>query len=94
MRDKSENHNHYAVKVIRAVKRYNSSAKVEIKILNDLRDRGGCQHNIVLLNESFMFEQKENKNGTSQQTCLVFETLGKSLYEFIKGNRYYGFSLH
>ena len=25
--------------------------------------------------------------------CLVFETLGKSLYEFIKANKYYGYSL-
>ena len=25
---------------------------------------------------------------------MVFETLGKSLYEFIKGNRYYGFALY
>ena len=30
----------------------------------------------------------------SEHTCMVFETLGKSLYEFIKGNRYYGFALH
>lgn len=28
-----------------------------------------------------------------KHTCLVFETLGKSLYEFIKANKYYGFSL-
>ena len=30
----------------------------------------------------------------SEHTCMVFETLGKSLYEFIKGNRYYGFALY
>jgi serine/threonine protein kinase len=24
----------------------------------------------------------------------VFETLGKSLYEFIKGNKYFGFGIH
>jgi hypothetical protein len=33
-------------------------------------------------------------NQESEHTCMVFETLGKSLYEFIKGNRYYGFALY
>jgi len=70
------------------VKRYNSSAKIEIRILNDLRQKGGADQNLVLLNESFL-----HKEGEAEHMCLVFETLGKSLYEFIKGNKYYGFSL-
>lgn len=82
-------HAYYAVKIIRAVKRYNSSAKIEIKILNDVRSKGGNQQNLVLLNESFIHQEDSH----AMHTCLVFETLGKSLYEFIKGNKYYGFSL-
>ena len=81
---------YYAVKVIRAVKRYNSSAKIEIKILNDLKSKGASDHNIVHLFESFVF--RSEKTG-DEHTALVFETLGKSLYEFIKANKYYGFSL-
>lgn len=88
-----QNQTYFAVKVIRAVKRYNSSAKVEIKILKDVRDKGGCKHNIVHLEESFVHEERV-KNEKTVQACLVFETLGKSLYEFIKGNKYYGFALH
>jgi dual-specificity kinase len=44
---------YYAVKIIRAVKRYNSSAKIEIKILEDVRSKGGNHHNLVHLIESF-----------------------------------------
>ena len=79
---------YYAVKIIRAVPRYNSSAKIEINILTDVRKKGGASHNLVLMHESFI-----HKEGENQHTCLVFETLGKSLYEFIKANKYYGFQL-
>ena len=70
----SRDQQYYAVKIIRAVKRYNSSAKIEIKILNDVRNKGGASQNLVLMHESFI--HKENGN---EHTCLVFETLGKSL---------------
>jgi dual-specificity kinase len=79
---------YYAVKIIRAVKRYNSSAKIEIKILNDIRNKGGDKHNIVLMHESFMHQENNDEH-----TCLVFEPLGKSLFDFIKSNKYYGFGL-
>ena len=49
-----KDNSYYAVKIIRAVRRYNSSAKIELKILNDVRSKGGNHHNLVLLNESFM----------------------------------------
>ena len=45
--------NTYAVKIIRAVKRYNQSAKIEINILNDVKKKGGNEHNLVLMHESF-----------------------------------------
>ena len=77
------------MKIIRSVPRYNSSAKIEIKILNDVRNKGGADHNLVLLNENFI-----HFAGDSEHTCLVFETLGKSLFEFIKNNRYQGFGLN
>tara|TARA_B110000285_G_C15093942_1_gene600772 strand:+ start:597 stop:962 length:366 start_codon:yes stop_codon:yes gene_type:complete len=83
-----KNQSYYAVKIIRAVPRYNSSAKIEIKILNDVRNKGGHEHNLVLLHENFTHWESQDEH-----TCMVFETLGKSLYEFIKGNKYYGFGL-
>lgn len=72
-----------AVKVIRAVKRYTESARIEADILNDLKRQGGCDLNIVELKEYFMHEV-----GGTQNMCLVFEPLGKSLYDFIKDNNY------
>ena len=42
-----------AEQIIRAVKRYNQSAKIEVNILNDVKKRGGDQHNLVLMYESF-----------------------------------------
>lgn len=44
---------------------------------------------MVLLHENFMHYE-----GEAEHTCLVFETLGKSLFDFIKNNRYLGFGLH
>jgi dual-specificity kinase len=76
------------VKVIRAVKRYNVSAKVEVNILSDIMDKGGAKYGIVHLKEYFMHTEKEGEH-----MCLVFETLGKSLYDFIKMNGYRGYAL-
>lgn len=53
-----------------------------------MRNRGGDKHNLVLMHESFIHHEKKDEH-----TCLVFETLGKSLFDFIKSNRYYGFGL-
>lgn len=78
-----------AVKVIRAVKRYIESAKVEADILNDLRKKGGDQNYVVDLKDFFMHRDRGIEN-----LCLVFEPLGKSLYDFIKANNYKGFDIN
>jgi hypothetical protein len=36
------------------VKRYNQSAKIEINILNDVREKGGTSYHIVNMFESFI----------------------------------------
>ena len=79
---------YYAVKIIRSVKRYNESAKIEANILLDIMKKGGSQAGVVLLKEYFIHTDKEGEH-----VCLVFETLGKSLYDFIKLNKYKGYSL-
>jgi serine/threonine protein kinase len=77
-----------AVKVIRAVKRYTESAKIEAEILNDLKKKGGDCNYIVDLKESFV-----HRNLGVDNICLVFEPLGKSLFDFIKENGYRGFEI-
>lgn len=41
------------------------------------------------MHESFKFHDKDGEH-----VCLVFETLGKSLYDFIKANKYKGMILY
>ncbi len=77
-----------AVKVVRAVERYTDSAKIEAKILCDIKKEGGCQNFIVDLKDFFTHSE-----GNVSNTCLVFEPLGKSLYDFIKANSYQGFEI-
>ncbi len=67
------------------MKRYNESAQIEVDILLDIAKKGGVDFNIVHLVECFWHEDKEGKH-----MCLVFETLGQSLYDFIKANKYKG----
>ena len=71
------------MKVVRAVERYTISAKIEANILNDIKNKGGCFNNIVDLQDYFVHEIDKVAN-----TCLVFEPLGKSLYDFIMANNY------
>ncbi|GBE62154.1 CMGC Lammer [Babesia ovata] len=74
----------YAVKVVRDVEKYVSSAKIEVDILMDIRkvDVAGESH-CVVLHDHFMFKKRI--------MCLVFEQLGDSLYDFLKRNDYKGF---
>jgi len=67
------------------VKRYNESAKIEADILRDIDQKGGSKCGIVHLKEYFFHKDKDGEH-----MCLVFETLGKSLYDFIKANGYKG----
>jgi len=76
------------VKVIRAVKRYTESAKIEAEILKDLKRKGGDLNYIVDLKDWFVHKNLEIEN-----ICLVFDPLGKSLYDFIKANNYRGFEI-
>jgi dual-specificity kinase len=78
-----------AVKVVRAVERYTHSAKIEANILNDIKIKGGCTQNLVDLEDVFTHESDTK----IQNTCLVFEPLGKSLFDFIKDNNYQGFEI-
>eukprot|EP00931_Biecheleriopsis_adriatica_P012434 TRINITY_DN113574_c0_g1_i1.p1 TRINITY_DN113574_c0_g1~~TRINITY_DN113574_c0_g1_i1.p1 ORF type:complete len:418 (+),score=79.69 TRINITY_DN113574_c0_g1_i1:34-1254(+) len=73
-----------AIKIIRNVKKYTEDARYEAAVLEQIRKAdpegtSGC----AVMYETFMHE------GTF--FCLVFEPLGPSLYDVLKGNKYQGF---
>lgn len=79
-----------AMKVIRSVERYLDDAQVEIDILTRLTKADPDRTSgIVRLYDSF-----KTKIGDQKHVCLVFEKLGKSLWDVIEKNRQSGFTLH
>lgn len=79
----------YAIKVIRPVSRYIESARIEADIILRIqrKDTKNRSHVVKML-ECFEF-----KDQYYSYIALVFERLGSSLYEFIKANKYRGFSI-
>ena len=74
-----------ALKVIRNKKRFHKQGKVEIKILEHLRDEDEDHENSVIhIKDSLVFRQ---------HICITFELLSINLYEFLRGNSYSGLSL-
>jgi len=69
-----------AIKVVRSIKRYYKSARIEADILADVNRKGGrgLSH-CVIMHEAFSFDG---------HYCMVFESLGSSLYDFMKRQRY------
>lgn len=71
-----------AMKVIRAVKRYVSSARIEADIIRRLNNADPENNSkVVRMTDSFPWESS---------FVLVFEPLGPSLYDIIKRNDYKG----
>ncbi|KJP85956.1 CMGC/CLK protein kinase [Plasmodium fragile] len=75
---------YYAVKVVRNIKKYTKSAKIEADILKKIQNDDFNNNNIVKYHGRFMYYD---------HMCLVFEPLGPSLYEIITKNNYNGFHL-
>lgn len=74
-----------AIKVVRNVKRYCDSALIEARIIEDVNRRGGrgLTH-CVILHDSFTYRG---------HYCMVFESLGPSLYDWLKEHRYQPFPM-
>ena len=70
-----------AIKVVRSIKRYSESAEIEARILADVDKRGRARgvDLCVAFFGAFQFEG---------HCCLVFESLGRSLYDYLKMNDY------
>jgi serine/threonine protein kinase len=83
-RDRKEK-NVVAIKIVRNVKRYYESALIEADIVEDVNRRGGrgVSHCAVMF-DAFSF---------SGHYCMVFESLGPSLYDFLKRQKYQPFPL-
>jgi len=75
-----------AIKIVRNVKRYYESAIIEADIIQDVNRRGrrGKSH-CAILYDTFSFQG---------HYCIVFESLGPSLYDFLKGHKYHPFPIH
>lgn len=74
-----------AIKIVRNVKRYHDSAKIEADIIKEVNRRGrrGMTH-CAAMYDTFSFDG---------HYCMVFECLGPSLYDFLKGQKYHPFPI-
>jgi len=78
-----------AVKIVRSVKRYLDAAEIEVEILNKLDELDRSKNSLIIrLYKSF----RCIINGI-EHSCLIFEKCGRSLYDYIKKNKYRGFPL-
>ena len=76
---------HVAIKIIRNQKRFHRQGKVEIKVLQHMKDHDtNSQSHAIQMLEYFMFRK---------HICITFELLNINLYELLKSNNYRGFSL-
>jgi len=73
------------VKVLKNWAKLHKQGKIEIKILETLKDSDheNCK-NIVRILDKFTFRS---------HVCIVFEMLSINLYQFIKNNDFQGFSI-
>lgn len=76
---------HVAIKIVRNVKRYYESALIEASVVEEVNRRGGRgMTHCVVMHDAFTFEN---------HFCMVFESLGPSLYDFLKRHNYQPFPL-
>ncbi|KAG2199393.1 hypothetical protein INT47_001575 [Mucor saturninus] len=69
-----------AIKIIRAIPKYRDASKIEIRVLNTLK-----QHDPLNLNKCIhLVEWFDHRN----HICMVFELLGQSVFDFLKSNQF------
>lgn len=72
-----------AIKIIRAVQKYRDASQIEIRVLRTLRENDpGNENKCIHLLETFNFKN---------HVCIVSELLGKSVFDFLKENRFQPF---
>jgi serine/threonine protein kinase len=75
--------------VIRPPERYVESAILETEIITNIHKTVLNESHRVKIVEYFSFQENSRK----KYLAIVFEKLGKSLYEFIKSNNFGGFDI-
>ncbi|KAG0149539.1 hypothetical protein CROQUDRAFT_653620 [Cronartium quercuum f. sp. fusiforme G11] len=83
--DRSGRKREVAVKVIRAVQKYRDASKIEIKVLNLLRERDPDNVNKCI----HLLDYFDHRN----HICIVSELLSQSVFDFLKDNQYSPFPL-
>lgn len=83
------NNKFYAMKIIRPVTKYIESAEIEAKIIIDINqhDSNKKSHCIQII-EAFPFHSRGEK-----YYAMIFEKVGLSLFEYIKMNKYRGYTI-
>lgn len=72
-----------AIKIIRAVQKYRDASQIEIRVLRALRENDPHNENkCIHLLETFNFKN---------HVCIVSELLGKSVFDFLKENKFQPF---
>ncbi|KAG2232161.1 hypothetical protein INT48_006035, partial [Thamnidium elegans] len=75
-----------AIKIIRAIPKYRDASKIEIRVLNTLKE-----HDPINLNKCIhLIEWFDYCN----HICMVFELLGQSVFDFLKANEFRPFPIH
>lgn len=82
-----------AIKIVRNVKRYHESALIEADIVKDVNKRGGGSNGGDERGQSLCAIML-NRFDFQGHCCLVFECLGRSLYDFLKEYDYRPFPLY
>ncbi|KAF8778479.1 dual specificity protein kinase CLK2-like isoform X1 [Argiope bruennichi] len=77
--------NRAAIKIIKNVEKYRDAAKLEINVLEKLADVDPeCKHLCVKMLDWFDYHG---------HVCIVFELLGRSVFDFLKNNNYFPYPL-
>ncbi|KAI6039818.1 kinase-like domain-containing protein [Pisolithus marmoratus] len=81
-----QNHNRVAIKIIRAIPKYRDASKIEIRVLQKLKEKDPANvHKCIHLLHWF-----DHRN----HICLVSELLGMCVYDFLKENEFAPFPRH
>ncbi|KZV74620.1 kinase-like protein [Peniophora sp. CONT] len=77
---------HVAVKIIRAIQKYRDASKIEVRVLNKLKEKDPLnKHKCIHLLSWF-----DHRN----HICIVSELLGMCVYDFLKENDFAPFPRH
>lgn len=78
-----ESRSHVAIKIIRAIQKYRDASRIEIRVLNTLKENDPHNiHKCIHLKDCFDYRN---------HICIVSELYGMSVFDFLKENGFYPF---